>query len=78
MNDYVDLYQCPAQRAVKCNSQYLGVIPVPPVGIQMYGSPWQTKPGVFISDLDAVPPGLLGDGLPMRMSAIGTKWTFNS
>ena len=50
---------------MKCNSQYLGVIPVPPVGIQMYGSPWQTKPGVFISDLRARP----------LMSALGQKQT---
>jgi hypothetical protein len=29
--------------------------------------------GFFISDLDA-PLALLGDELPMRMSAIGTTW----
>ena len=39
-------------------------------GIQMSRAPWQAKLGGFISDLDAVPPALLRDKLPMRMSAI--------
>ena len=47
-----------------------------PSGIQMSRAPWQTKlGGFFIFDLDAAPPALLRDELPMRMSAIGTKQT---